>query len=478
MRAEIAPKTHGFALLRMDYAAPTRISPSHKAAESIRPSVDTQSDRVLRSWNLMNHPVGVSTVYLPRVLAAVFLIIICSSPLRAGDWNTAIGGRPDRTSLSTDVGPSSPELLWEGSTPAQLAGFPVTEGSRMVSSRTESFGDIVRSTWIVAQELTTGEILWREQLPINFGDSWSSQVVGIRDGRVYASRASSGSNSEYLYALDATDGSIAWRSEDLVNQAGSVGGLAFTVDGDLIHGNFQSLTRLSRSDGRTVWTTPRQCPTSNGCAAAVSGERAYVWDVTVGPGGGELRISIFDVRDGSKLYSSVPLLQGGITINQITPLVGPDGTVYAPLANNSPADAFIALEDTGTALVERWRIPMGYTPFASFGVAPDGSVYTYSRENEVLRLDPATGDVLNASERIPHDAAAFQPHMAIDANGTVFLTNGGVNESFLYSFEPDLTLRWSEIIPIGRGPALAQDGVLIVCGSGTNVRAYQTPLNP
>ena len=69
-----------------------------------------------------------------------------------------------------------------------------------------------------------------------------------------------------------------------------------------------------------------------------------------------------------------------------------------------PVEAF---EDTGSALVEKWRLPMGYVPFASFGVGPDGSVYTYrsvrdggNAELTILRLDPATGDILDTSETI------------------------------------------------------------------------------
>jgi len=65
--------------------------------------------------------------------------------------------------------------------------------------------------------------------------------------------------------------------------------------------------------------------------------------------------------------------------------------------------------------------------------------------------------------------------MAIDAQGFVFVTNGGFTGGALYSFNPDLTLRWSENITnvnVG-GPAIGNNGTLIVCGTGTNVRAYE-----
>jgi len=49
-------------------------------------------------------------------------------------------------------------------------------------------------------------------------------------------------------------------------------------------------------------------------------------------------------------------------------------------------------------------------------------------------------------------------------------------DGMFYSFNPDLTLRWSENYPeIGSsGPVLGRYGILIVAGDGTNIKAYYT----
>jgi hypothetical protein len=112
-----------------------------------------------------------------------------------------------------------------------------------------------------------------------------------------------------------------------------------------------------------------------------------------------------------------------------------------------------------------------YTPFASFGVGPDATVYSYSIDDRVIRLDPANGTVLNSSDPIPFEASAFRPRMAIDSAGKIFVTNGGVNDGMLFSFNADLTNRWSDPVPVIGGPAIGQLGVLIVCGAA-DVRAY------
>jgi hypothetical protein len=119
-------------------------------------------------------------------------------------------------------------------------------------------------------------------------------------------------------------------------------------------------------------------------------------------------------------------------------------------------------------------VPLGYVPFASFGIGPDGSVYSYTREDRVIRIDPLSGSVMDSSGVLTSDF--FQPRMAIDSVGTVFVSNGGFSQGTVFSLNPDLSLRWSVSVPninIG-GPALGANGTLIVCGTGTDVRAFRT----
>jgi outer membrane protein assembly factor BamB len=395
----------------------------------------------------------------------------CSAVAGAEDWQTGVGGDPARDGLSPHLGPRQRVILWEGSLPGIVAQQAIIDGDLVVTNRIASF-DIPTGTWIVAHELFTGELRWQKQLPYDFpGSSWRSRASAMRDGLVYATRAGN-TNLDYLYALDQADGEIVWQSEDLVDES-TTESLAFAADGDLIAGNFDALLRIDRDTGDTVWSSPRSCPTSNGCQAAVNGDRAYIWEASPeGP-----VITAFDLLEGDRLYSSAGI--GGGYIQQVCPFTGPDGTVYAPRTQNNPVtDYLVAFEDNGLGLVEKWSVPMGYTPFASFGVGPDGTVYAYSADKEIIRLDPETGGVLDAS--IPLRAAGettLAARMAIGANGVLYVTNGGFADGELFSFDPDLSLRWQ--VPVTNvnvgGPALGPCGVLVVCGVGTDVRAYQTP---
>ncbi|MBU1701365.1 MAG: PQQ-binding-like beta-propeller repeat protein [Candidatus Eisenbacteria bacterium] len=407
---------------------------------------------------------------IKALLIAAAITFLFASPAPA-DWNTGVGGNGARDGYAPVTGPSIPEILWEGSRPAIVSQQAACDGTILVVSRITSF-TIPTGAWIVAHDLNSGEELWAVQLPYDFpGTSWRSRLSAIRDGQVYATRAGN-TNLDYLYALDENDGSILWQSEDLIDE-GSTESLAFAPDGDLIAGNFSSLLRINHTDGATVWQTNRSTPTSNGAQATVYGDRVYLWEPSpYGP-----VVTAFDLANGDRLYSSDALSAG--IIQQLGLMCGSDGTIYAPRSMNNPStDYFVALTDTGAGFTEKWRYPICYLPFASFCVGPDGSVFTYSRDYEIVALDPDTGAELAVSDPIPH-GTTFAARIAVDERGWIYLTNGGFEDGAVFAFNPGLTLAWSEPlvgVNVG-GPVLADNGALVVCGTGTDVRAYRGPIS-
>jgi len=386
--------------------------------------------------------------------------LLASPSYAAEEWNVATGGDPARYGMVEEPGPSGADLLWQGGAYAVIGWAPVTDGNIMVVARCFDIGDVLHGTLIYAYDIHSGEELWSADLPVDFPSTdWRNHVSAIRDGVVYASRAGN-TNASYMYALDATDGSQLWKSDDLVDES-STEGVSFAPDGDLIVGNFNSVMRIDADDGSTVWTADRNSPTSNGSMVAVFGGKAYGWAAgSSGP-----TIEVFDLDNGDFLYES-PAVYGGY-IQQVAPFVGPDGTVYAPRSQNNPGtDYLVAFEDTGSGLVEKWEAELGYVPFSSFAVGADGSVYSYSRSGEVVRLDPDDGSVLNTSMDVD---AGISTYMAADMAGRVFVGS----ESTLYSFDADLSLNWSASVSNVDAPAIAWDGTLIVCGTGTDIRAYE-----
>jgi len=408
-----------------------------------------------------------SRIFERHLLSLVVCLFVLSHLVAADDWTVGVGGKPSRHSLSSEYGPTGPNILWQGGLPAVIAQQAVIEGNIVVMPRIQTLGDVLHGTLIVAHNLQTGDTLWTVDLPVDFPSTdWRNRVSAMRDGKVYATRAGN-TNASYVYALDTTDGSIIWRSDSLVDES-STEGISFAENGDLIVGNFTSIMRINAENGTTMWKTTRYSPTSGGSQAAVRGYSAYTWEASAyGP-----KISVFDINTGNYLYSSHAI--GGGLAQQVSPFVGPNGIVYATRTQNNPlTDSLVAFVDIDTALEQIWSVPLGYVPFASFGVGPDGSVYSYSTNSEVIRID-SSGAAIDTSQQIFIDYPA-QPRMAVGTDGIVYVTNGGFANGTLYSFNPDLTMRWSTPIVnvnVG-GPAIGNGGVLIVCGVGTDVRAYE-----
>jgi len=404
-----------------------------------------------------------------QMVYSALIVIFSTTFVTADNWQVGPGGKPTRNSLSTETGPQTNTLLWQNGYQSVIAQQAVIDGNIVAMSRIFNINNVLQGTRIVAQNLETGDTLWTSVLPVDFpATDWRSRVSAFKDGIIYATRAGN-TNYSYMYAINAADGSIFWKSEGLVNEC-STEGASFADNGDLIIGNFDNIIRINYLDGTTVWQTNRSCPTSNGQEVAVYGSRGYYWEAS--PSGPV--VSAIDLETGQYLFSTPQGLTPGL-IQQVGLFIGPDGTIYAPRTmNNVTTDYLFALSDKGTYFEEKWSIPLGYVPFATFGVGPDGTIYTYTQTDEVIRIDPLNGNILNTSQ-IVLGGDFSQPRMAIDAQGIVFLSNGEFATGALYSFNPDLSFRWSENITninVG-GPAIGNNGTMIVCGTGTIVRAYE-----
>ncbi len=409
---------------------------------------------------------------MPKSLRPLFLALIlfgAGHPATAVDWTNS-GGNAARNGLTAEVGPTSANLAWSGGRSSLIAWLPVTEGESVFMVRQPRWPDQQpNDAYIVASDIQTGGELWARVLPYNTGD-WIPWIGGVSNGKVYASRSGNGASvNARLYALDVTDGHTVWISQALQN-AGAYDGVVFAPDGDPIVASFQDIWRFNADDGATVWHAARVGSVSGSCGGARFGDAFYVADAVAG-GHAIVR---FDVTTGARMYQSPTM--PGFTL-QNTPMVGPDGTVYLSRTQNNPAvDFYYAFTDTGTEFVEKWHIASYAGAFAEFGAGPDGSLYFVIPGPRLARIDPATGGVVNQTPVLSGFTAA---HIAVDGDGKVCCSNSAFSSGRLYAYDADLTPRWDVGVPninIG-GPSLGRYGTMIVCGTGSDVRAYRT-VNP
>jgi outer membrane protein assembly factor BamB len=383
----------------------------------------------------------------------------------AGNWVTS-GGDPARTGLSDECGPSDTSLLWEGSLSGWF-GLPVfISGDWLVTTRFQSMDYAP----VVCHDLWTGETLWTRDFP---GTNSRSIALGIWDSTVYAINFQE-SRYDTLYALNARTGSVVWRGATTVEMSISES-VTFCPDGDvLVTGSNFRICRLARADGSVVWSTPRVWPVTGSCDICVYGNRAYAYSGDIG----SLFLGAYDLTDGH-LVDTVRIqdTHPGGPLPQAAPMVGPDGTIFA----HKVGDNVTAIDDLGESLHVRWTHAISgdgehFSPFSHFAVGPDSTVYIASA-GRIQRLRPSDGTVLDSSVFVQDTSGVlFNVRLAIGADGTVYLATGDYFGG-LYSFDPNLSLRW--FVPLGNvntsGPALGPDGVLAVAGDGTSLTVYQTP---
>ncbi|MEW6250000.1 MAG: PQQ-binding-like beta-propeller repeat protein [Planctomycetota bacterium] len=401
--------------------------------------------------------------------AALGAAIALAAASLAADWTNS-GGNPAHDGLTSELGPDAADLLWSGGRPSIIAWQPLIEGARVFMVRQTGFppGGEPNGSPVVCMDLDTGRELWATNIPFDPND-WTTWVGGAKNGKVYAARSGNGASVwAKLYCLDAATGGVVWSSRDLIS-TGAYEGLIFAPNGDPIACSFRDIWRISHVDGTTAWHATRTGSVSGNCAGAVYGDAVYVVDAAAG---GNVVVR-FDLNTGARMYESS--VMAGFTI-QNGLLAGRDGTVYVcRTQNNAAVDHFYAFADSGAALTEKWRVPSRWCTSAEFAVGPDGSVYMVAPGNIVSRLDPATGATLNTSAPIVTETN-LTVRMACDRQGRLYLSNGAFGSGRFYSFTADLTPRWDvavQNINIG-GPAIGLDGTLVICGVGTDVRAYRT----
>lgn len=419
------------------------------------------------------------------------LAILSSAQAQVQDWNN-LGGNGRANGLVGVNGPDSPrDLLWQGGPFSWFGWNPVVEGRRVFVVRQAGFpaDPVPGFSTIYALSLDTGAVLWTADLPFEPAE-WSTWIAGVRDGRVYASRSGNGGSVlAPLYCLSAATGAVLWHTAGEGDRprheirAGPYGGAVFASDGDIIIPSLYALERFDAVTGELLWSTPRFEQVGNAAGCVIVGDAIYAADAFSG-----MRVAIrkYDAETGAIGYRG-PLLSGGLLHN--APFVGVDGRIYLPFSQNNSdqVDFLYSFSDTGSAIVQNWRVVSGGGgEFARWGVGPDGAIYSMSftgtpdpsAEGCLQLLDPATGAVLAQSATIRGDYMKIQ--MVVDARGVLYVSNGtsgGAGRGRLFSFNPDLTERWS--IPIAGnvnqgGPVLATDGTLVLASTDNFIAAWRT----
>jgi len=394
-------------------------------------------------------------------------LVIVSLTASAADWTTS-GGDRSRTGLSAEIGPDTSTILWQGTLDGWFGAPIFISGDRLVTMRFQG----IDYAPIVCHDLATGDTIWTRDFP---GSQSRSVPIGFNDDRVYAMNFQElTTQKDTLYALDASDGHILWTSPIRVNMSISES-VSYAPDGDLlVTADSFRIARINATDGAVVWTTGRVWPVTGSADIVAWGDRLYAYGGDIG----SFHLISYDVATGIPQDTvTIRDTHPGGPMPQAAPMIGPDGTIYA----HKVGDNVTAVRDFGDSLHVLWEAEISgtaplYAPFAHFAVGPDSTVYAASW-GRIIRLDPATGTILDSSKFIQDTSqVVFHIRISIDAEGTVYASSGGNPPTGgLYAFTPDLRLRWYDGVSRLNtcGPAIGPGGLLAVAGNGTQLRVYQ-----
>ena len=381
-----------------------------------------------------------------------FLII---SSAEAGNWNNC-GGNPSRNGLSDIPGPNAATVLWEG-TSNGLFGNPIyIYGDKLVTMRFSS----LTNAPVVCHNIYTGQLLWSAEITNGTG---RSLPIGFRDGTVYVVVYTE-SNNDSLVALNALTGQRVWASKPGI-AISITSSCVFASNGDLIvEGSGFKILRINHLTGANVWATSAVPRVVGHTEPVVYGNTVYIWEaVALGE-----NITAYDINTGARKYTKViPDTNPGGPLQQMAPMVGSDGIIYA----YKSGDNVTALQDNGSALNILWTTPVrGNSPFSMMGEGPDTSIYVPSY-GKILRLSKNTGKSYDSTASLGNPDL-FIARVSVGSDGKVYITS----ESTFLCASSNLSTIFSETINglNTSGCSIGPNNVLAVCGNGTTLKVYKT----
>lgn len=395
---------------------------------------------------------------LQKVSIFIFLILF-SWHLPAQNWTTHCGNN-ERNGRSELPGPhniDSPLWTINDATPTGLGMNIYSSGDLFVTSRVD-FSPY--SAIIECRSLTTGELVWTSP---GLGAESILFTMGFNEDAVYAHDY----YSNLFYALNVTDGSVKWVSDRLSYTFGPMDGVIYTCERNIIiNGDLGSVDEstlcLDKETGEVVWTNSNWFAVTPNETKAAHGDRLYMITGAINQ---PKQLVAVDTRSGENLYYSEELPGDG---DQQEPMaVGPDGTIFF----HRDGGNIFAVQDDGHAFNILWtRTPVNMDLFVfNHCVDHDGNLLLMDN-GRVYRLDKDDGSPIDSS--LVNTLTTGR--ITISADSIVYI-NSTEGDYYALSYDLQTTLWSSDNYNLNyyAGPSLSREGIMILCGAGTSIKAFK-----
>lgn len=396
---------------------------------------------------------------LKNTVNLISLLCLFSWQIAAQNWTTHCGSN-ERSGLSELPGPQSIETpLWmvTDATPTGLGMNIYSFGERFVTSRV-SYSPY--KAIIECRNLITGELIWTSP---NLGPESILYAMGFNEDAVYAHDY----HSNYFYALNVSDGSIKWVTDFMSYTFGPLDGVIYTCERDIIiNGDLGSVDEstlcLDKETGEVLWSNSNWFAVTPNETKAAYGNRLYLITGAINM---PKLLTAVDMETGEDLYYSEDL--PGEADQEGPMAVNPEGIIFF---RRDGGDLF-AVKDNGSGFNILWTYtPVNMSLFIfNFAIDPDGNLLMLDN-GRLFRLNRNDGSKMDSTQVSNMSTG----RIIVGADSVVYVNT---TEGTYHAFSPDLqTTLWSITSTNGNyyaGPALSKEGIMVVCGAGTTIKAYQ-----
>jgi outer membrane protein assembly factor BamB len=310
-------------------------------------------------------------------------------------------------------------------------------------------------------DASTGESRWQ----INIGDGTAVGTPVVANGVAYLGSAS-GSDTASLIAFDAATGRELWRIHEPFFSPSIVDGVAYLGSSG---GTVAAVDLATRSE---LWRIQRDGIVR---PPAIAGDMAFL------PADGERRVVALDRRTGAELWSydlggpndcCIAVADGLVFVGTSAGdafAIGGDGATVTPRSpapsTVSPTAAPSQSSETPLSSVPPLSVDVSELRGDSFGwqfpggldVGPDGNLYVVSQGTaEVIVVSPEGEEVRRWGEpgsesgefefrRDLSDPLSVAGSVAVAADGTVYVTEGGNRRVQAFTSEGKYLREWGEL---------------------------------
>lgn len=362
-----------------------------------------------------------AAIHKAILLALVFMPF--GQTVDAEDWPWWRGARGDGTSLETNVPTrwsSGTNVLWKSRLPGLGHASPIVYRDRIftVTARPET-----EERQLLCLERTTGELLWTKTVltsPLEKKHTLNSHASSTpaTDGQqVYVAFLD---REDMLVAAYDLNGNQQWkvRPGTFNSMHGFCSSPVLYSDKVIVNGDHDGdsyIVALSRTDGRTLWKTPRENRTRSYCVPLlrqIAGRRQMVLT-------GDQCVASYDPETGARHW----MIEGPTEQFVASPVFSQkENLLY--ITGGYPDHHILAIKPDGVGNVTRSHIVWRTNKGAAYVPSPiiEGDYFLIVSDSGVAHCYAAKTGVLAWQERMGSHHASL-----VSANGLVyFLSDAGV----------------------------------------------------